>query len=136
MTPAEGDTYTYERTFDESTVRAFADLTEDDQPRHTDPDDRGRVLVHGLLTGSLLTKIGGDLGMLAREMTFHFRRPVYSGETVRCTWTNESVTGREDGWLVEASVVFRRVDASGSDGDGGDGDTVVLRATVEGLVED
>jgi len=128
--PAEGDTYTHERTFTRADVRQFADVTGDTQDRHTEPDE-GRVLVQGLLTGSLLTKIGGDLEVLATRMDFHFRRPVYSGETVRCTWTNERVTDRPDGVDIEASVVCRRVD-------GGEGTTgeVVLEATVEGIVYD
>jgi acyl dehydratase len=129
MVPAEGDTYTHERTFTEDDVRQFADVTEDDQPRHTEPDESGRLMVHGLLTASLLTKIGGDIEMLARKMTFQFRRPVYTGDTVRCTWVTEEVTERADGWEVEARVRCQRVD----DGSGGE---AVLRATVEGLVRE
>jgi acyl dehydratase len=129
MPPAEGDTYTYQRTFTEDDVRQFAAVTDDTQPRHTEPDDEGRLMVHGLLTGSLLTKIGGDIEMLAREMTFQFRRPVYTGETVRCRWVNESVTERESGWDVEASVQCWRVED-------GEDDETVLRATVEGLIRE
>jgi acyl dehydratase len=129
MAPSEGDTYTYQRTFTEDTVRQFAAVTDDTQPRHTEPDDEGRLMVHGLLTGSLLTKIGGDIEMLAREMTFHFERPVYTGDTVRCRWVTEHVTDRGSGWNVEASVQCWRVE----DGEKTDS---VLRATVEGLVED
>jgi len=126
MTLAEGETYTHERTFTGADVRQFADVTGDTQDRHTVPDADGRVLVQGLLTGSMLTKIGGDLEVLATRMDFRFRRPVYSGDTVRCTWTNERVTDRPDGVEVEASVACRRV---------GDGE-VVLEATVEGVVYD
>ncbi len=125
--PAEGATYTHERTFTEADVRQFADVTGDTQDRHTDPGADGRLLVHGLLTGSVLTKIGGDLEVLATRIDLHFRRPVYTGETVRCTWTNERVTDRPDGVDVEASVVCRRL------ADGTPGDTV-LEATVEGVV--
>ncbi len=130
MPPEEGATYTYRRTFTDADVAQFADVTDDDQPRHTEPDESGRLMVHGLLTGSLLTKIGGDLEMLAREMTFEFRRPVYTGDTVVCEWTNETVTDRGEDWAVEASVHCWRVD------EGADDRETVLRATVEGLVRD
>jgi acyl dehydratase len=126
MTLAEGETYTHERTFTEADVRQFADVTGDAQDRHTEPGADGRVLVQGLLTGSMLTKTGGDLEVLATRMDFRFRRPVYSGDTVRCAWTNERVTDRPDGVEIEAGVVCRRV---------GDGE-VVLEATVEGIVYD
>ncbi len=128
-TPAEGATHTHERTFTKADVRQFADVTGDTQDRHTDPDADGRLLVHGLLTGSMLTKIGGDLEVLATRMDIHFRRPVYTGETIRCTWTNERVTDRSDGVDLEAGVVCRRL------ADDTPGDTV-LEATVEGVVYD
>jgi acyl dehydratase len=130
MQPAAGDTYTYERTFSEADVRQFAAVTDDDQPRHTEPDDQGRLMVHGLLTGSLLTKIGGDIEMLAREMTFEFRRPVYTGDTVRCEWVNETVTERGSGWDVAASVQCWRVEDDGKPRE------TVLRASVEGLIRE
>ncbi|PSQ29148.1 dehydratase [Halobacteriales archaeon SW_10_68_16] len=139
-TPAEGETYTHERTFTVADVRQFSEGTGDAQDRHTVPDEDGRVLVQGLLTGSLLTKIGGDLEVLATRMELHFRRPVYSGDTVRCTWTNERVTDRADGVEIEASVVCRRVDgdegatpATGTPGEEATGE-IVLGATVEGVV--
>lgn len=48
------------------------------------PDARGRLMVHGLLLGTLPTVVGGELNFLAREMTFEFLRPVFTGDTVRC----------------------------------------------------
>ncbi|MFB6083482.1 MAG: MaoC/PaaZ C-terminal domain-containing protein [Halorientalis sp.] len=81
---AEGEVVTYERTFTESDVREFAALSEDRQPRHLEPDEDGRLMVHGLLTATLPTKIGGDLEVLASHMEFSFRRPVYTGQTVHC----------------------------------------------------
>ena len=55
-----GDTYTHERAVTEDDVCALAAATGDDRPRHTDPDGDGRLLAQGLLTGSLLRKIGGE----------------------------------------------------------------------------
>jgi 3-hydroxybutyryl-CoA dehydratase len=39
---------------------------------HVTPDEKGRLMVHGLLTATGLTKIGGDMNFLARERTSNF----------------------------------------------------------------
>ena len=121
--PEPGETFTVARTFTTEDVRRFADVTEDRQPIHTEPDEDGRLVVHGLLTGSLLTDIGADLELLARSMEFEFRRPVRTGERITCTWTVESVEEREDRHALENDVVFRDAE----------GDTVAT-ARVEGVV--
>ena len=121
--PEEGETFTVERTFTTEDVRRFAEVTNDTQPIHTEPDADGRLVVHGLLTGSLLTDIGGDLEVLARRMEFEFRRPVRTGQRVTCTWTVESAEEREDRYDVESDVVF----------DDEDGETVAT-ARVEGII--
>jgi len=121
-----GDTYTHERTFTESDVRAFADVTGDDQPRHTETDEAGRLLVQGLLTGSLLTKIGGDHEVLSRRIDLHFAEPVYTGESLTCRWTTTHVDEGGEHTYLEASVVVER--------GGKRAPEVVLEATVEGYV--
>jgi len=121
--PSEGETRTVERTFTPEEVRAFADLSGDDQPRHLDPDDEGRLLVHGLLTATLPTAIGGDLEILARSMAFEFRKPVYTGETVTCEMTIDAVEERDDRYDLSGTVACEN----------DDGETV-LTGTVEGLV--
>jgi|GEM_PF-184139 len=124
-TPDSGASFTVERTFTLDDVEQFADVSGDTQPRH-DPDSDGPVLVHGLLTATLPTQIGGDLEVLARTMTFEFRRPVYAGDTLRCTWTTETIEERADRYDIEASVVCDRVDA--------DTRETVLSGSVEGLI--
>ena len=104
--PAVGETFTTTRTFTTEDARRFADVTNDTRPIHTEPDEDGRLVVHGLLTGSLLTDIGGDLEVLARTMEFEFRRPVRTGERITCTWTVESVEEREDRYALDNDVVF------------------------------
>jgi len=123
MIPEEGERRTVERTFTAEDVEQFADVSGDDQPRHTVPDEDGRLMVHGLLTATLPTRIGGDLEVLARSMAFEFRRPVYTGERITCTWTTESVEERPDRYDLAGEVVCEN-----DDGD------VVLTASVEGLV--
>ena len=44
-------------------------------------------MIHGLLTATLPTKIGGDKNFIAREMKFQFHRPVFAGDTVTCAVT-------------------------------------------------
>jgi acyl dehydratase len=59
MRPAEGETVTARRTFEHGDVRQFADATGDRGDHHLEADEDGRLLVHGLLTASLATEIGG-----------------------------------------------------------------------------
>lgn len=123
MEPTEGDSYTHERTFTHEDVRRFAELSGDRQPIHTDPDEEGRLVVQGLLTATLPTKIGGDLEFLARTMEYDFRRPVHTGEAITCEWTTESVVEREDRYEATGTAVCRNED-----------DVVVMTGSFEGLV--
>ncbi len=59
------------------------------------PDTSGRVMVQGLLTATLPTKIGGDMNFIAREMTFEFLRPVFTGETITTDVTFTKVEEQE-----------------------------------------
>ncbi|PSP73258.1 dehydratase [Halobacteriales archaeon QS_3_64_16] len=121
--PEVGDTHTHERTFTTEDVRRFGEISGDQQPIHTDPDENGRLIVQGLLTATIPTKIGGDLEYLAREMEFTFRRPVYTGETITCTWETESVTEREDRFEASGTAVLENED----------GETVLI-GDFDGLV--
>lgn len=123
MEPTEGDRYTHEHTFTPEDVRRFGELSGDQQPIHTDPDEEGRLVVQGLLTATLPTKIGGDLEFLARTMELDFRRPVYTGQTITCEWTTESVTEREDRYEASGTAVCRNEE-----------DVVVMTGSFEGLV--
>lgn len=84
---AVGDVRTYTRTFTEEDVRLFARVSGDEGVQHMQPDEKGRLWVHGLLTATLPTKLGGDLSYLARTMDFEFLRPVFTGDTVECRTT-------------------------------------------------
>ena len=66
--PVEGATRTFERTFTVEDVEQFAELSGDAQSRHTEPDDDGRVMVQGLLTATMPTKLGSDSEVLARTL--------------------------------------------------------------------
>ena len=82
-----GDVISWTRTFTEEDIRLFARFSGDEGEHHLAPDEQGRLMAHGLLTATLPTKIGGDLNFIAREMTFQFQRPVFSGDTILCEVT-------------------------------------------------
>ena len=82
-----GDRFRYTRTFSEADLSLFVGISGDFNPYHTDGEFMagtrfGRPILPGRLTGSMLTPVGGLLGFLAQEMSFHFLAPVYPGETV------------------------------------------------------
>jgi len=82
-----GDIVSWERKFTEEDIQIFNSVSGDQGVHHVAPDERGRLMVHGLLTATLPTKIGGDLNFLARELRFQFHRPVFTGDTIRCECT-------------------------------------------------
>lgn len=82
-----GDITEFERTFTEEDIRLFTRVSGDAGEHHVTPDEQGRLMVQGLLTATLPTKVGGDLNFIARDMIFHFARPVFAGDTIRCVVT-------------------------------------------------
>lgn len=82
-----GDKLSWSRTFTEEDIRLFAHVSGDEGEHHFIPDDKGRLMAHGLLTATLPTKIGGDLNLIARELVFRFHRPVFVGDTIQCVVT-------------------------------------------------
>jgi 3-hydroxybutyryl-CoA dehydratase len=102
-----GDIVSWERTFTEDDIRLFNRVSGDQGVHHITPDDLGRLMVHGLLTATLPTKIGGDLNFIAREMKFQFHRPVFSGDTVRCEVTIVQFEPAEQYTNVRSEFVCR-----------------------------
>ena len=99
-------TFTFRRTFTDGDVAMFCGVTGDYNPYHQDEafareSPHGRLTIPGLLTGSMLTHIGGLLGFLATEMSFEYLAPVFVGDSVSCTVT-----------VVEKDEAKRRVAAS------------------------
>jgi acyl dehydratase len=86
-----GDTFRISRTFTDDDVIRFARMTRDYNPVHFDARfakarNLPAPICHGLLTASLVTEIGGQIGWLASAMNFRFKGPVYVGETITCSW--------------------------------------------------
>ena len=79
-----GDIITFERAFTMRDVELFTEISCDEGIHHLTPDEQGRLVVQGLLTATLPTKVGGDHNVLARTMNFEFLRPVFTWDTIIC----------------------------------------------------
>ena len=120
-----GETFTVSRKFTEQDMITFADITRDYNPFQFDErfaeakNLKGRIC-HGLLVASLLTEIGGQIGWLASEMNFRFKKPVYFGDTIECLLTITKIDGQN---RARAGVIYRNQDG-----------TVVLEAELAGIL--
>lgn len=83
----KGDVLTAERAFSVEDVRSFTALSGDSGAHHLTPDPEGRLMVHGLLTASIPTSVGGTIHYIARRMELDFGRPVFTGERIRASLT-------------------------------------------------
>lgn len=118
-----GDTFTWERTFTETDIRTFAEVSGDRGAQHITPDAAGRLMVQGLLTATLPTKIGGDLNYIARDMYFVFERRVYAGDTITCAVTLTELESADGVTRVTAEWVCRNQN-----------DKIVLTGSTHGVV--
>ena len=120
-----GEIFSVSRTFTEEDVLQFAENSRDYNPVHF--DERFAKVKHftgpvcqGLLVASLVTEIGGQMGMLASGMDFKFLKPVYFGETIKCDFT---ITEIGNGGKARAEGVFTNEDQA-----------TVLLAVVTGFI--
>jgi acyl dehydratase len=120
-----GDTFVVTRTFTETDMHVFADITRDYNPVHFNEhfaaakNFNGKIC-HGLLAASIITEIGGQIGWLASGMNFRFIKPVYFTDTVTCSFTITSID--ENGRAV-AEAVYKNQN-----------DTLVLEAVITGIL--
>ena len=122
-----GDTFTVSRRFNEEDMTAFANITRDYNPVHfdarfSDAKDFKARICHGLLVGSILTEIGGQIGWLASVMNFRFRQPVYFDETITCRFT---ITDIDERRRARAEAVYLNTEGR-----------IVLEAELEGILPD
>jgi acyl dehydratase len=122
---AVGDNFSISRTFKEQDVLQFADISRDYNPIHCDErfakaKNLNGLICHGLLVGSLVTEIGGQIGWLASGMTFTFKKPVYIGDTVECVLT---ITAIDAKGRAQAEAIFTNAENS-----------IVLEAVLFGII--
>jgi 3-hydroxybutyryl-CoA dehydratase len=120
-----GSTSSWSRVFTIEDVRRFSELSGDRGVHHVELDGDGRLMVQGLLTATLPTKLGGDLNYLAREMLFEFLRPVFTGDSVDCVCTATRVEKQPGRTYVEFAISCTNPSAK-----------EVLRATTKGVILD
>jgi 3-hydroxybutyryl-CoA dehydratase len=96
MSLKAGDVITFERTFTKRDVELFTEISGDEGIHHISPDEQGRLVVQGLLTATLPTKVGGDHNVLARNMDFEFLRPVFTGDRIVCNVKIEQYQEKEN----------------------------------------
>ena len=104
----EGESFAHSRTFTKEDTELFGDVTRDYNPVHYDPrwaEAKGfhGLICHGLMVGSMICEIGGQLGWLATGMTFKYIKPIYLGDTITCAFT---ITRIEDSGRAEAEAFF------------------------------
>ncbi|WP_176585636.1 enoyl-CoA hydratase [Priestia megaterium] len=102
-----GDIITFERTFTIEDVELFTKVSGDQGSHHVMPDEKGRLVIQGLLTATLPTKIGGDHSVLARKMTFEFLRPVITNDTIHCEVKIEQFEEQGERTVIAASFICR-----------------------------
>jgi len=107
-----GDSFKTTRTFTADDVTLFAQISRDYNPIHFDARfaearNFSAPICHGLLTASMVTEIGGQIGWLASVMNFRFNAPVYIGETITCTWVIAAIDQKG---RAKASVVITKED--------------------------
>ena len=122
---AAGMTFEFSRTIDAADVEAFGTMTRDYNPVHYDQrfaatKGLAGLICHGLLVGSMVCEVGGQIGWLASGIDFHFLRPVTIGDTVTCKVTIDSIDEKN---RAEAMAIW-----TNSSGD------IVLRATMRGQI--
>ncbi|WP_404449069.1 MaoC family dehydratase N-terminal domain-containing protein [Sutcliffiella horikoshii] len=101
-----GEVLTYSRTFTVEEILQFGEVSGDQGRHHVEKDEQGRLMVHGLLTASIGTKIGGDLNYIAREMNMEFLRPVFTGDTITCEATLTNVQQQEGYKQVNVTSIY------------------------------
>jgi 3-hydroxybutyryl-CoA dehydratase len=122
-----GDRFSFSRGFSPEEVAAFGELTRDYNPVHYDETFAelkgfGGPISHGLLAGSMICEIGGQLGWLATGMDFAFKKPIYPGDTITCELTVDGVD----------SSRFARASARLTNQDG----VEVMAVALEGFLPD
>ncbi len=112
-----GDSASLTKSFSDTDVRSFAEISGDKNPLHLDDDYAAqtqfeRRLVHGMLTAGLIsailgTKLPGE-GSIYLSQSFNFRAPVFIGDTITARVTITKI--REDKPIITAETICENQD--------------------------
>jgi acyl dehydratase len=118
-----GDSFTVFRRFSIEDIQLFARFSRDYHSAHADASYAEAGLFKApvsqeLLTASLVTEIGRQIGWQGASITFHVTRPVYTGDTVTCQWVINTLDnqGRATAHITmtnEAGVTVMEAETSG-----------------------
>jgi len=113
------------RTVTADDIQAFAELTGDHNPLHTDPEFAaaspfGRIIGHGLLGISILVGLFEDVGIFSGTALaflgikdWNFLAPIFAGDTLRARMTVEGV--RRSASDPSRGIVTRRYELFNQD---------------------
>jgi len=104
-----GDVFSVSREFTQADVNRYADISRDYNPVHFDArftDAKGfeGPICHGLLVAGMISEIGGQIGWLASEMRFQFKKPIYFGDRIVCELV---ITEIDDKGRAAATAQYR-----------------------------
>lgn len=114
-----GDSASLTKTFSESDVRIFAEISGDHNPIHVDADFAAttpfeRQLVHGMLTAGMISAVLGmqlpGPGCIYLKQELNFRAPVFFGDTITAKVTVTKV--REDKPIITLETVCTNQDGN------------------------
>jgi 3-hydroxybutyryl-CoA dehydratase len=114
-----GNSASLTKTFTESDVITFAEISGDHNPIHVDPKFAAssrfeRQLVHGMLTAGMISAVLGmqlpGPGCIYLKQELNFRAPVFFGDTITASVTVTKV--REDKPIVTLETVCTNQDGT------------------------
>ena len=99
----QGETFEIKRVFTKADVDKFIEISGDKNQHHIIPDDKGRVVVHGLLTATLPSILGGQFNVNGRVFHIEWLKPVFSDDEISCTLTIDKLEHQEARIKITAS---------------------------------
>ena len=109
-----GYKYTYDFSFSQEEVNAFAEVTGDRNPIHLDQAYASKTvykkpIIHGYLGGSVFSKIFGNHfpgeGTVYLNQQLEFRRPMYSDEQYQAILTVKEVFPSRHRAIIETKII-------------------------------
>lgn len=110
-----GDTDSFSRTWTEEDVIAFANLSGDNNPLHTDDSYAkgtkfGQRLVHGMLLGSLFSRFVGmyipGKNCLYLSQSLIFKNPVFIGDEIEVI--GKVISKSESTKILSISIIMKK----------------------------